>query len=239
MRAILLTALDVASAMAALHTSGTIHGALTSNNVLLTSDSSEKYRGWQAKVGDYALVASESALSSGSEYKAGGGYGGYGAGGRSSGKSTVTYHGSKNNGHHYPGVHPGTGNLEEQQNEQQEHPLLKFRGTTVRAMNRPPCAAHVPPDVLLGAPLTPASDVYSFGVLLWELVCARRAWRTLKPREVVHAVAVQGCRLPTEIKGAPPPVVELMQLCLAEDATSRPSFEHVVETLKQIQVSMV
>ncbi|KAG7670779.1 hypothetical protein Ndes2526A_g01450 [Nannochloris sp. 'desiccata'] len=214
LRAILLTAHDVASAMSILHSSGTIHGALTSNNVLLTSDSNEKYRGWKACVSDYALVASEAVLSGHCNEAS---------------ATTKSIYGIYANG--TTRANADGGGIE-------EHPLLKFRGTTIRAMNRPPCAAHIPPDVLLGAPMTPASDVYSFGVLLWEMMCARRAWRRLRPMEVVHAVAVQGCRLPTEIKGVPAPVSELMQRCLAECAHDRPSFDEVAETLEQLQITM-
>ncbi len=197
LRAILLTAQDIASAMAVLHSSGTIHGALTSNNVLLTSDLNDEYRGWKAMVGDYALVASEAAISGDTEN----------------------------------GASP--------HEQQQQHPLLKFRGITVRTMNRPSCVGHFPPDVLLGAPISPSTDVYSFGVLCWELLSGKRAWRKLRPAEVVQAVAVQGCRLTTEMKGVPRPVVDVVQRCLAKDAASRPSFNEVVEMLKQLQITMV
>jgi serine/threonine protein kinase len=250
LRAILLTAHDIASAMAALHSSGTIHGALTSNNVLLTSDSGEKYRGWKAVVGDYALVASEAAISGNNTIS-----------NSSSNSSTPRtrlsaeskkLHGGYTTLSRNPAANPamagaaatasivgdGNGDNESSGSEPQNHPLFKFRGTTVRAMNRPPCAAHIPPDVLLGAPLTPSSDVYSFGVLLWEMLCARRAWRALRPMEVVHAVAVQGCRLPTEIKGVPVPVADVMRQCLEDDATARPSFKQVAEALNQLRNTM-
>jgi serine/threonine protein kinase len=213
LRAILQTAHDVASAMAVLHSTGTIHGALTSNNVLLTADPTDSYRGWKALVGDYALVASEAALSGGS---------------KNCNTSALTFHGYSN---YYS-------TEQQQQQQDEEHPLLKFRGTTVRAMNRPPCAAHIPPDVLLGASLTPASDVYSFGVIFWELLSSRRAWRTLKTPEVVMAVAVEGYRLPTEIAGVPKPVLDLMQKCLSEDVAMRPDFNEVEQTLKQLQITL-
>jgi signal recognition particle subunit SEC65 len=41
------------------------------------------------------------------------------------------------------------------------------------------------------------------------------------------------------MKGVPRPVVDVVQRCLAKDAASRPSFNEVVEMLKQLQITMV
>ena len=63
MQALLQTALEVAQAMAYLHSKDVIHADLTGNNVLLTKSAADK-RGFMAMVGDFGLsrVASEGTM---------------------------------------------------------------------------------------------------------------------------------------------------------------------------------
>lgn len=88
---------------------------------------------------------------------------------------------------------------------------------------RPGSVAHLPPEVLLGGELTPASDIYSFGVLLWEMWEGRQAWRGMGPEQILHAVGIEGCRLPPLTK-APAHLERLVSACLASEEASRPAF---------------
>lgn len=88
---------------------------------------------------------------------------------------------------------------------------------------QPGSVAHLPPEVLLGGELTPAADVYSFGVLLWEMWEGRQAWRGMGPVHILHAVGIEGCRLPALTK-APAHFERLVTACLANDEASRPAF---------------
>ncbi len=54
MRTLLLTALEVAGALAYLHSRSILHGDLSSNNILLTSSTGDS-RGFTAKVSDFGL----------------------------------------------------------------------------------------------------------------------------------------------------------------------------------------
>ena len=104
----------------------------------------------------------------------------------------------------------------------------RVRGSTVVCAGRPPCASHLPPEVLLGAAPSKSTDVFSWGVLLWELVSGRRAWRNLGPVGVGQAVGEQGCQLPMP-RGAPTGVVAMLQRCWDQDPALRPRFSELVE----------
>jgi len=94
--------------------------------------------------------------------------------------------------------------------------------------------AHVSPEVLLGSgKLTQAADVYAFGVLFWEMWSGRRAWRNASAREVMHAVAIEGCALPVP-GSVPRDVAHLMTLCLQSDEKSRPTFGYLEQEIDRM-----
>jgi serine/threonine protein kinase len=64
----------------------------------------------------------------------------------------------------------------------------------------------VAPEVLAGAPASPAADVFSFGVVLWELLTWSLPWADLGPWQVVLAVVERRARLPLPavMQGADP-----------------------------------
>ena len=91
---------------------------------------------------------------------------------------------------------------------------------------------YMPPEVLLEGIVSKSADVYAFGVMFWEMVSGRRAWTGLTTPQVIFAV---GCReqkleLPSEGK-VPHEVVEILQKCMATEASERPSFEEVCTEL--------
>ncbi|KAL7085443.1 hypothetical protein ACP275_14G282200 [Erythranthe tilingii] len=89
------------------------------------------------------------------------------------------------------------------------------------------------PEFLRGEPSNEKSDVYSFGVIMWELVTMQQPWNGLSPAQVVGAVAFQSRRL-TIPQGTSPLLVSLMESCWADDPAQRPSFAHIVDTLKKL-----
>ncbi|XP_074263665.1 serine/threonine-protein kinase CTR1 [Silene latifolia] len=94
------------------------------------------------------------------------------------------------------------------------------------------------PEFLRGEPSNEKSDVYSFGVILWELVTMQQPWNGLSPAQVVGAVAFQNRRLAIPANTSPV-LASLIEACWADDASQRPSFRSIVETLKKLLKSPV
>lgn len=218
---VLLTARDIATGMHYLHLSGIVHGNLTGNNVLLTSDRTDTHRGWRAMVDGYALAASR-ANSAGANSDAG-----VASNASDSGSAIVST--SRDSSQHFERHGEGVGTNNGWYGAQPQHRIghRKFK-----SLHRPSSPAHLPPEVLQGEAVCESTDLYSIGVLMWELWSGQRAWRTLGPLSVVQAVVVQGCQLPVP-KDAPPALAELMQRCLSQDAEARPSFAEIVSNLTE------
>ncbi|KAK9743479.1 hypothetical protein RND81_03G242000 [Saponaria officinalis] len=94
------------------------------------------------------------------------------------------------------------------------------------------------PEFLRGEPSNEKSDVYSFGVILWELVTMQQPWSGLSPAQVVGAVAFQNRRLAIPANTSPV-LASLIEACWADDASQRPSFRSIVDTLKKLLKSPV
>ena len=89
------------------------------------------------------------------------------------------------------------------------------------------------PEVLRSEPSDEKSDVYSFGVILYELICLKVPWDGLNAMQVVGAVAFQNQRLqvPEDVH---PDVRDLMVECWSGEPKERPSFEQILQRLRQI-----
>lgn len=112
--------------------------------------------------------------------------------------------------------------------------LSKLRGTY----------AYAAPETYKGQPYTTKSDVFSFGIVLWEMVMRCLSGTYHKPYsehknlkydfQVLIQTAKNGLR-PTIHPSNPSPFTKLMQQCWEADPEKRPSFEAVLESLKQIK----
>ncbi|CAI0410675.1 unnamed protein product [Linum tenue] len=89
------------------------------------------------------------------------------------------------------------------------------------------------PEVLRNEQSNEKSDVYSFGVVLWELATLQQPWKDLKQAQVIGAVGFKGQKLqiPDNIN---PGVAALIEACLANDPSHRPSFSYIVEALQKL-----
>jgi len=85
-------------------------------------------------------------------------------------------------------------------------------------------------EVLKHKKFSSKSDVWSFGVCMWEIFeKGREPYTHMSNRQVVNAV-LNGERLERP-KDCPEDMYQLMLMCWAEDPTTRPNFEHILDLL--------
>uniref|UniRef100_A0A7N0T279 non-specific serine/threonine protein kinase n=1 Tax=Kalanchoe fedtschenkoi TaxID=63787 RepID=A0A7N0T279_KALFE len=90
------------------------------------------------------------------------------------------------------------------------------------------------PEVLRNEPSNEKSDVYSFGVVLWELATEKIPWENLNSMQVIGAVGFMNQRLEIP-KDVDPQWASLIESCCHSDQNSRPSFQELLEKLKDMQ----
>ncbi|KAG8048968.1 hypothetical protein GUJ93_ZPchr0009g802 [Zizania palustris] len=90
------------------------------------------------------------------------------------------------------------------------------------------------PEVLRSEPSDEKSDVYSYGVILWELVTQKIPWENLNTMQVIGAVGFMNHRLeiPSETD---PQWTSLILSCWESDPQRRPSFQELLERLRELQ----
>jgi len=98
-------------------------------------------------------------------------------------------------------------------------------------------ALWMSPEVLQGLKLTEKIDIYSFGLIFWEIIMRVQPYGEYKTvSELRRAVCKEDVR-PT-LKGIPPCLSDLVELCWEKDPMKRPSFVQVLEILKDAMVDL-
>ncbi|VYS69809.1 unnamed protein product [Arabidopsis thaliana] len=90
------------------------------------------------------------------------------------------------------------------------------------------------PQVLRNEAADEKSDVYSFGVILWELVTEKIPWESLNAMQVIGAVGFMNQRLEVP-KNVDPQWISLMESCWHSEPQDRPSFQEIMEKLRELQ----
>ncbi|CAA0834266.1 PAS domain-containing protein tyrosine kinase family protein [Striga hermonthica] len=89
------------------------------------------------------------------------------------------------------------------------------------------------PEVLRNEPSDEKADIYSFGVILWELATHKIPWETLNSVQVIGTVGFMNQRLdlPGEVD---PHWNSIIESCWHSEPQCRPSFQELVEKLKEL-----
>ncbi|CAA7017079.1 unnamed protein product [Microthlaspi erraticum] len=90
------------------------------------------------------------------------------------------------------------------------------------------------PEVLRNESADEKSDIYSFGVVLWELATEKIPWETLNAMQVIGAVGFMNQRLEIP-KDVDPRWISIMESCWHSDTTLRPTFQELMEKLRDLQ----
>ncbi|KMT16275.1 hypothetical protein BVRB_3g054260 [Beta vulgaris subsp. vulgaris] len=90
------------------------------------------------------------------------------------------------------------------------------------------------PEVLRNERSDEKSDIYSFGVILWELATQKIPWEHLNAMQVIGAVGFMNQRLdiPDDVDSRWTSIIES---CWDSDPQKRPSFQELLEKLKDMQ----
>lgn len=90
------------------------------------------------------------------------------------------------------------------------------------------------PEVLRNERSDEKSDIYSFGVILWELATQKIPWEHLNAMQVIGAVGFMNQRLdiPEDVDSRWTSIIES---CWDSDPQKRPSFQELLEKLKDMQ----
>ncbi|KAF7032276.1 hypothetical protein CFC21_043468 [Triticum aestivum] len=90
------------------------------------------------------------------------------------------------------------------------------------------------PEVLRSEPSNEKSDVFSYGVVLWELVTQKIPWDTHNTMQVIGAVGFMDHRLEIP-RDVDPQWASMIQSCWDSDPQHRPSFQELLERLRELQ----
>lgn len=94
------------------------------------------------------------------------------------------------------------------------------------------------PEILCNEQADEKSDVYSYGVVLWEITTEKIPWNDLNPMQVIGAVGFMNRRLEIP-KDVDPLWVSLMESCWCSEPQSRPTFQEILNKLKDLQKKYV
>lgn len=94
-----------------------------------------------------------------------------------------------------------------------------------------------PESFLPNVPFSATSDVYSLGIMLFELLTANRPFRDDNPTDLSAAHLVREIPSPRSIvPQIPARVVRLIRQMLAKDPLRRPSTQHLIDWLTDLEV---
>ncbi|KAJ8767282.1 hypothetical protein K2173_017326 [Erythroxylum novogranatense] len=89
------------------------------------------------------------------------------------------------------------------------------------------------PEVLRNEPSDEKSDIYSYGVILWELATEKIPWDNLNSMQVIGAVGFMNQRLEIP-KDVDQQWASIIESCWQSDPQSRPTFQELIERLRDM-----
>uniref|UniRef100_A0A5B7AT19 non-specific serine/threonine protein kinase n=1 Tax=Davidia involucrata TaxID=16924 RepID=A0A5B7AT19_DAVIN len=90
------------------------------------------------------------------------------------------------------------------------------------------------PEVLRNEPSDEKSDIYSYGVILWELATEKIPWDNLNSMQVIGAVGFMNQQLEIP-KDVDPQWASIIESCWHGEPQCRPTFQELLEKLKDMQ----
>lgn len=92
------------------------------------------------------------------------------------------------------------------------------------------------PEVIMGEQYTEKADVYSFGIIMWEILMRKEPYTDKETMQIVVEVVNNGLRPTVDNELKTNMLYPLMTDCWHQDPKQRPTFEVILDRLKQIQI---
>ncbi|KAG2491275.1 hypothetical protein HYH03_010282 [Edaphochlamys debaryana] len=96
---------------------------------------------------------------------------------------------------------------------------------------------HMAPEVMLHGHVSRAADVYAFGITMWEIFTSGHPYRGTPGALLGHQTSKEG-RRPVFPLGTPADFRQLAEACWHPDASQRPSFGEILETLGRLRAEI-
>lgn len=94
----------------------------------------------------------------------------------------------------------------------------------------------IAPEIIRGDAYDSAVDVYSFGISMWGIFNFKKPFEGEDPEQLPYLVAVKKSR--PDMGEIPSYLNDLVQQCWADDPTTRPSFEDIVDYIQDASSHM-
>ena len=94
------------------------------------------------------------------------------------------------------------------------------------------------PEIIVNKRYSTKVDVYSYGIIIWEVCTRKTPYSCMSQQQVQFYVSVKKGRPNLKIipNNTPPKIVQLMQMCWEHDPDKRPSFDYIVDYLRNLKI---
>jgi len=94
------------------------------------------------------------------------------------------------------------------------------------------------PEIIVNKKYTTKVDVYSYGIIIWEMCTRKIPYSCMSQQHIQFYVSVKKGRPNLKIipNNTPPQIVQLMQMCWEHEPDNRPTFDYIVDFLRNLSV---
>lgn len=94
------------------------------------------------------------------------------------------------------------------------------------------------PEIIVKKRYSTKVDVYSYGIIIWEVCTRKTPYGCMSQQQVQFYVSVKKGRPNMKIipNDTPPKIIQLMQMCWDHEPNNRPTFEFIVDFLRNISI---
>ena len=94
------------------------------------------------------------------------------------------------------------------------------------------------PEIIVNKRYSTKVDVYSYGIIIWEVCTRKTPYSCMSQQQVQFYVSVKKGRPNLKIipSNTPSKIVQLMQMCWDHEPDNRPSFDYIVEFLRNLKI---